>query len=183
GTVLGEDPVDVDLGEIAAGASVTISFEVEIANPVPAGTGGIVNQGTVTSDQLPAVLTDDPDLGGDADPTETTIAAAPVLVTEKTDALVDDADGNGVPSPGDVLEYTLRIFNNGNTSATGVALEDATPEHTSMVPGSATTDRGTVDSEDPLAVTIGEIAGGMDQVTVTFQVTIDSPIAAGVMAV
>ncbi len=180
GTVLGEDPVQVDAGDINAGATVTVSFEVRISDSLPSGTDRIVNQGTVTSDQLPAVLTDDPDLGGDADPTETTIAAAPDLVAEKTDALFEDADSNGVPSPGDVLEYTLTIFNNGNASATAVVLEDPIPEHTTLVAGSVTTDRGTVESEDPVIVSIGELAGGMDSVTVSFRVTVDDPIAAGV---
>ncbi|MCP5014411.1 MAG: DUF11 domain-containing protein, partial [Ketobacter sp.] len=177
------DPVEVDLGEVAAGASIDVSFEVEIVNPIPAGTDRISNQGTLTSDQLPAVLTDDPDLGGDADPTETNITAAPDLVAEKTDALADDADGNGVPSPGDVIEYTVRIFNNGNTAATAVSFEDPAPEHTTVVAGSVTTDRGTIDSEDPVTITVGEIAGGMDVVTVNFRVVVDSPIAAGVTAV
>ena len=180
GMLLSEDPVEVDLGELTAGASVAVSFEVEIDHPVPASTDRIVNQGTVTSDQLPAVLSDDPDLGGSADPTETLIAAAPDLVAEKSDTLSGDADGDGVPSPGDVLEYTVRVFNNGNTSATSVVFADPAPEHTTIVAGSVTSDRGTVDAEDPVTVTIGEIAGGMDVVTISFQVRVDSPIAAGV---
>ena len=48
------------------------------------------------------------------------------------------------------------------------------------VAGSVTSDRGTVDAEDPVTVTIGEITGGMDVVTNSFQMRVDSPIAAGV---
>ena len=55
-----------------------------------------------------------------------------------TDALAGDVDGDGVPSPGDVLEYMVRIFNNGNTAATAVTFDDPIPEHTTVVAGSVT---------------------------------------------
>jgi len=40
-------------------------------------------------------------------------------------------------------EGRKRIVNYGNTAATRVVLEDAIPEHTTIVAGSLTTDRGT----------------------------------------
>ena len=60
-------------------------------------------------------------------------------MAEKVDALANDADGDGVPSPGDTIEYTVTLRNLGNTSATGVGFADVTPEHTTYVAGSATT--------------------------------------------
>ncbi len=131
GTVVNEDPVEVSLGELPAETAATVTFEITIDNPVPAGVEEVVNQGTVTSVELPAVLTDDPDVGGDADPTTTTIVAAPVLLAEKTDALAADNDGDGEPSPGDILEYTITLRNQGNTSATGGVVRrcDSSPYH------------------------------------------------------
>ena len=183
GTVVSEDPVQVDVGEIAAGATATVTFRVAVDNPVPAGVTDVTNQGTVTSAELPAVLTDDPALGGASDPTVTMIVAAPELVAEKTDVLAVDGDGDGVPSPGDTVEYTVTLINVGNTSATGVAFSDPIPANTTVVPGSVTTSQGTVDGEDPVAVTVGEIAGGEASATITFRVTIDAPLPAGVVDV
>ncbi|HEX7184807.1 MAG TPA: Calx-beta domain-containing protein [Thermoanaerobaculia bacterium] len=179
GTVASEDPVRVEVGRLAVGAPVTVAFRVTIDDPVPAGVREVSNQGAVTSRELPAVLTDDPDLGGASDPTVTAITAAPKLVAEKTDALADDADGDGAPSPGDTIEYRVTILNNGNTSATGVAFEDAVPEHAALVPGSVQASQGTVESEDPVRVTAGEIRGG-ERAKVTFRVVLDDPIATGV---
>lgn len=180
GTVVTESPVEVDLGELPAGATATVTFRVAIDLPVPAGVDRVTNQGTVTSAELPAVLTDDPDLGGDADPTVTMITAVPELVVEKTDRLALDADGDGAVSPGDRVEYTVTVRNVGNTAATAVGLADPIPGHTSLVSGSIVASQGTVDDASPtVAVTLGEIPGG-GSADVRFAVTVDSPIAAGV---
>ncbi|MCP4971938.1 MAG: DUF11 domain-containing protein, partial [Arcobacter sp.] len=182
GTVDSEDPVQVSLGELLPGASEAVAFVVTVDAPIAAGVTEIANQGTVTSDQLPAVLTDDPALGGDTDPTVTAITSAPALAAEKTATLAIDADADGAASPGDTLAYTVTVRNTGNTSATGVALIDPIPFATTVVAGSVTATAGTVDGEDPVSVTLGEVAGGA-VVTIEFQVTIDDPIAAGTAAI
>ena len=175
GTVDGEDPVAVTVGEIAGGeASATITFRVTIDAPLPAGVVDVVNQGTATSAELPPVLTDDPDLGGAADPTVTMVTAAPELVVEKTDVLFGDNDGDGVASPGDELLYQIAITNAGNTGATSVSLADPIPLATAVVPGSVQTSQGTVVGEDPVTVDLGQIDGG-GTATVSFRVTIDQP--------
>ena len=180
GSVASERPVEVSLGELPAGASATVTFRVAVDLPLPAGVDRITNQGTVTSAELPAVLTDDPDLGGDADPTVTMLTAAPELVAEKTDRLALDADGDGAVSPGDEVEYTVTVRNVGNTAATGVGLADPAPDHAAIVAGSVSTSQGTVDQEAPsVVVTLGEIAGAADA-TVRFRVTVENPIPAGV---
>ena len=53
----------------------------------------VVNQATVTCTELPAILSDDPSIGGDADPTVAPIQANPLLSAAKTDTLAVDADG------------------------------------------------------------------------------------------
>ncbi|PYR55311.1 MAG: hypothetical protein DMF85_19880, partial [Acidobacteria bacterium] len=62
-------PVDVDLGTLPAGKTVTIVFDVTVNGPHPFGTYS--NQGTVTWTNSGSVLTDDPSVGGGADPTVT----------------------------------------------------------------------------------------------------------------
>jgi uncharacterized repeat protein (TIGR01451 family) len=182
GFVLTEDPVEVDLGSLEPGTAATIRFRVAVNLPVSAAVDRISNQGTVTSTELPAVLTDDPDLGGDADPTVTMLSAAPELVAEKTDRLATDADGDGAVSPGDELEYTVTVRNVGNTSATGVFLADPIPDQTAVVAGSVVASAGTVEDEDPVRVAVGEIAGGA-AVEVRFRVRIENPIGPGVREV
>ena len=181
GTMETESPLQVSIGELAATGQVEIRFQVAIEPVVPAGLTAISNQGAVTIDQLPTVLTDDPAVGGAADPTVTTIAAAPRLLAELTDALFTDADGNGSPSPGDTLEYRAVLRNAGNTSAIAVVLTAPIPAHTSPVPGSAATSAGSVATFDTtgLRVEVGEIAGGQSA-TVTFRVQVAASVPAGV---
>ncbi len=174
GTVVSESPVEVALGELAAGAAATVSFRVAIASPLPAGVSQVSNQGSVTSAELPAVLTDDPAVGGTADATVTVVVvAAPRIAAEKVDALVVDADADGLPSPGDTLEYTVTIRNTGNTPATGVTFDDPVPQRTTLVAGSISTTQGTVTGESPVAVEIGELAPGTP-VEVRFRVRLDA---------
>ena len=45
--------------------------------------------------------------------TEDACPAAPKLTVTKRDSLQTDADGNGIPSPGDTLRYTIVITNTG----------------------------------------------------------------------
>ncbi len=184
GTVTGETPVRIAVGDLAAGAQVDVRFRVTIDAVVPAGVSEVSGQGVVTSDQLPAVLTDDPAVGGAADPTVTTILATPKLAAELTDALATDADGNGAASPGDTLEYQVVLRNTGNTSATGIALSVPIPAYTSAVPGSAAATAGTVAAfgDTGLRLEIDELAGGRSA-TVTFQVQVDATVPAGVRQV
>ncbi len=178
GTVLSEQPIAVDLGDLAPGASATVTYQAMLAPSLPPEVEEVENQGVVTSAELPALSTDDPALAGAADPTVTVLTPMPRLAASKEDALVVDADGDGEPSAGDTLRYTIRLVNNGNLAATEVELADSAPDGTTLVAGSLTHDRGVVLSEDPVSVRIStlEAAGAA---TVTFDVTVDSPLSAG----
>ena len=61
GTVTSEDPVAVTVGDLAPGASATVSFSVAIASPLPLGLEQVANQASATSVELPAALSDDPE--------------------------------------------------------------------------------------------------------------------------
>lgn len=119
--------------------------------------------------------------------TPTNTPQAPNLVDPKEDSLLNDNDGNGVPSPGDVLLYTMTISNTGESAATGVVFSDSPDSNTSLVAGSVTTTQGTVTSGNSggntsVAVDIGTIGAG-ETVTITFQVTINLGIPSSVTSV
>lgn len=183
----GDTAVGVNLGVIAAGATATVSFRVDIANPVPNGVTQVSNQGQVASAELPARLTDDPAVAGPANPTRTSIVSAPLLLATKSATLDVDADADGVPSPGDTLLYRVRITNSGNSAATSVVFRDTPDANTAIVPGSVQTDIGTVVSGNagapPIVVDVGTLVGGGATATITFRVTIASPLPAGVTTV
>ncbi|HYE94911.1 MAG TPA: T9SS type A sorting domain-containing protein, partial [Rubricoccaceae bacterium] len=65
--------VTATIGTLAPGQSVTLKVDVDINNPWPAGTPAVVAQGTVSGSNFSNVLTDDPSVGGAADPTETPV--------------------------------------------------------------------------------------------------------------
>jgi uncharacterized repeat protein (TIGR01451 family) len=80
--------------------------------------------------------------------------------------------------PGDVIEYEIKITNNGTDTATNVVFTDDLPLYTQMIPGSAVPSYGTVTQESPLILTIDELAPG-ETVTVYFQVILADDVPAG----
>lgn len=85
--------INLNIGTLPAGKSITITFHASINNSVPPGTTQVSNQGTVSGDNFADVLTDDPTVGGTADPTVTPIQAeapptisCPAPITEAADA-------------------------------------------------------------------------------------------------
>lgn len=74
----GDTTVAVDIGIIAGGgASVTISFQVTISDPLPYRVTQVANQGIISSNELTDEPTDDPDTGPDDDPTVTPVTVPP----------------------------------------------------------------------------------------------------------
>jgi len=187
GNVLGNTAVAVAVGTVPAAGSVTIVFLVHINNPGAAGVTQISNQGRVSSNELPVAVTDDPSQPGTSDPTLTVIDAQAVLRATKVATLLIDADADGGPSPGDTLLYQVQVTNAGNTAATAVTLTDTPDANTTLVSGSVATSRGSVvggnGGTPPVIVNFGQVAGGGDSVSVSFRVTINSPLPAGVTQV
>ena len=143
----------------------------------------VANAGTVSSDDEPVEPTDDPDTPPDDDATVTPVTAAPVLEATKTDALFIDADDNGVPSPGDTLLYQIIIINSGSGVATGVVFDDTVDPNTTLVNGTVQTSQGMVTSgntpgDTRVAANVGTLPSGAS-VDISFRVTIDDPLPAG----
>lgn len=73
------ETVNVSIGTLPAGKSVTIVYDVTVNDPLPPGTTSVSQQGTVSGSNFSSVLTDDPKTGDPLDPTVTQIAnEAPV---------------------------------------------------------------------------------------------------------
>ncbi len=186
GNTAGDTTVGVSIGTLAAAGSVTITFDVTVNSPFPTGVSSVANQGLVTGDGGISVPTNDPDTVPAGDPTVTPVED-PGVEAEKTDALAIDADGDGVPSPGDTLEYTVTITNTGNIDLTGVTFSDTPDANTALVVGSVTTTQGTVTTgntagDASVGVDVGTVAVG-GTATITFRVMIDSPLPVGVTQV
>ncbi len=109
------------------------------------------------------------------------------LTASKTVAIQNDVDGDGNADPGDTLRYTILLTNPddaSNASATGVTFTNPAPLNTALVVGSVTTSQGTVTSgntggDTSVGVNVGTIVDD-GTVTITFDVIIDNPLAAGV---
>ena len=65
--------VNLAIGNIPAGKSIQVFFDVKINDPFPPMTPSVSSQGTVSGGNFANVLTDDPDVGGTADPTVTIV--------------------------------------------------------------------------------------------------------------
>jgi uncharacterized repeat protein (TIGR01451 family) len=115
------------------------------------------------------------------------VPSPPALAAAKTATLLVDQDADGQADPGDTLGYTILLTNGGQSSATGVTFADTPDPNTALTAGSVTTTQGTVTfgntpGDTTVAVDVGTLAGS-GTVTITFQVTIDDPLAPGVTEV
>ncbi|MDH3403864.1 MAG: DUF11 domain-containing protein [Acidobacteriota bacterium] len=179
--------VSVAIPELPAGKSISVFFDVTVNVPFPAGVTEVANQGVVSGGNFPAVLTDDPDAGGSADPTVTQVLAMPTYtVAQKTvsDAVTGNNDGQA--QPGEVLQYEVTLVNGGNGGDTNVNLVDAVPAGTTLDLGSILAilsggASGFVNASagNTIDVTVLSMPGAGSQLVVRFQVTVDSPVPAG----
>jgi uncharacterized repeat protein (TIGR01451 family) len=81
GNTAGDTSTAVNIGTITDGTTVTVTFDVTINSPLPAGTTSISAQGTLTSTTLTAVKTDDPGTPAANDATVIQLAPAPTITT------------------------------------------------------------------------------------------------------
>jgi uncharacterized repeat protein (TIGR01451 family) len=118
-------PIDLGVEDDSNGDGVTVlapdAVEVGTATAVvtqaDVDAGEIVNLGTVTADDP----NDDP--VSDDDPETVPIDPRVVLSLIK-DGVYTDADGNGEINPGDTLDYTFTVTNDGSVTITGVSINE-----------------------------------------------------------
>jgi uncharacterized repeat protein (TIGR01451 family) len=141
--ILINPPVDTTPGSMPADAGAAddyvavITFEVTVDPDAVAGT--IISNQAFLDALARGIIdqpSDDPDTPVADDPTRDIVGGLPLLYAEKRVALLDDQGSPGVIDPGDVLRYTIEIFNSGAIDATEVVLTDSVPANTSYVPDS-----------------------------------------------
>ncbi len=172
----GDSNLWVDIGTLADGENVTITFEATINEPLPAGVTEVAHQGFISTDTLTNLPTDDPDTDAKNDSTVTPVFSSPTVRASKIDSWFDQ-DGDNQVSSGDILTYTVTISNEGNETAADVLFSDTPDSNTLLIENSITTTQGTVisgNSRDDVTVEveIGTIVGSGGRATITFATTI-----------
>ncbi len=152
GNTAGDADVLVNFASVDPGTTFTVTFDVTIPAILPLGVTQVSNQASVTSNELPAVLTDDPTPAGAQDPTVTPVSASANLQVVKT--------GPATPLvPGQLVPYTLVVTNLGFSTAVNVQLTDVLPAHLTFVSASAPCAAG-------FPCSLGNVASGAS-VTIT----------------
>jgi uncharacterized repeat protein (TIGR01451 family) len=130
-------------GVVAGQSSAVVTFNV-LVSPTPAGVV-ISNQGTVTTNELPSQLTDaDGNSSNGFQPTTIVVGTDQQLSIIKQVTVV----GGGPALPSKVLEYLVRVTNNGAAPASNVVITDdlsipPLSTQVSYVAGSASLDGST----------------------------------------
>lgn len=182
GNSAGDDDIAVTLNDISAGGEVVIAYKAQINSPLAPTVVKVANQGVVTSQTLPPVLTDDPTTPAVDDPTQTQVRILPQLAATKRATLLLDNDNDQVADPGDTLLYEVALSNNGNATASAVTFVDTVDSNTTLVANAVQSSQGTVQSgnnagDTQVRVEIGNLAGGAGA-TISYQATIKNPLPA-----
>ncbi|PID40535.1 MAG: hypothetical protein CR984_02685, partial [Proteobacteria bacterium] len=169
----------IEIGEVASGQAVVITYAVQLADDVTDGLW-IGNQGYVSAGNHPLVPTDYPDTEALDD--ETVIGPVGGLATDaRLTAEKSATDTNGRPLlAGDTIAYDIRITNTGTDVAMGVVFSDSVPLYTELVPGSLTITRGTVEEAQPLHATIGDLSPG-EHADIRFLVHVQDDVPANMV--
>jgi uncharacterized repeat protein (TIGR01451 family) len=164
GTVTFTSPVLAWTGDLAPGASATVTYSVTINNPE---TGDLVLDNTVTSttagSNCPA---------GSADPdctaTVVVVDASTLTITKTTDVASAAAGG--------VVHYTVTVANSGLTVFAGASFSDALSGvlDDAAYNNDATATAGTVTFTSPALTWAGNVPAS-GSVTITYSVTVSSP--------
>jgi uncharacterized repeat protein (TIGR01451 family) len=113
-----------------------------------------------------------------------TVTIVPLLYADKAAVLQVDASSPGIVDAGDVLRYTIRIYNNGTLPITQTLLRDSVPANTTYVADSTTLDGQPVGRPDggvsPLiaGVDVATLAAGATAV-VTFDLRVNDGVPPG----
>ena len=150
--------------------------EVEIV-VLPTAEGLLINWASVSSS------------AGGSDPAtnnveseQSAVIPAPAIFASKTDRHLIDADNDGVPSPGDVIEYVVQIVNSGSTPATQVVFTDTPDSRLTIMANTLSTSQGhVIEGNQPgdtsINIEVGFVPGNGGDVEIRYQVTVADSIA------
>lgn len=113
---------DARLASLLPGAANSIELVVSAALSSPLANGTVVaNQAAVAALGIGAILSDDPDVGGSADPTTFVVVSQATLSFSKR---VEDRSPTTPYQPGDRVRYTLTLTAGGDAPLTDVVVTD-----------------------------------------------------------
>ena len=162
-------------GDVNAGDSTTISFDVIINSEIIVGTV-ISNQGIITYDGN-TIYTDGNSTQPGKQTTDVTVGGSPQGLAIKS--VTDENGGNLVP--GDILLYTIVMHNQSGYTVNGIEFVDSIPSNTSYVTASVSAPPGsTVVSETPTLDITGINVPAHGQVSLSFRVKVNDPLPVGV---
>jgi uncharacterized repeat protein (TIGR01451 family) len=163
-----------NVGSVAAGGSVTLTFKVTISGTFSAGDTPVKNTatGTATGETVPP-----------SNETTVTVTAAPKSGLVKS---VRNVTGGATPSytttatakPGDTIEYRIVYSNTGDATATNVVVKDDIAANSTYAPNSCTGGTSCSISGTVVTWTVGSVPAGESR-TLTFKVTISGSFTAG----
>lgn len=162
----------VNLPNIAPGATVTVTFQVNVISVPPSSS-------IMGNDTILYSYTVDPSGTPTTTSTSTNIVTNPVLDAMIT--MIKSVDQTLV-TLGDAITYTTILKNSGNTNATNITFTDLIPDGTTFITDSVTIDGITQIGLNPnTGITIGAIAPN-NSISIAFQVTatstpVQNPIA------
>ncbi len=155
----GSPTVTSTIGTLLSGQSATITIDATI----DVGTTGVITNSAVTSG------TDESDTTNNTATADTNVQPSIDLAITK----VDD-DGDLTLAPGDAIQYTLDVINNGPSDATGVTVVDVLPTGLTFNPTGSTTPDSTVAvaGGTQLTYNIGNLSNGANT-GITINATVD----------
>jgi len=108
------EAVPLNAVNVPPGATMTITFEVDVDSPLNVCATAISNQGTVSGSNIVSLLTDDPDVVGASNPTASLLDAVDLAITK--------TDGSATEVPGTSVTYTIQATNAGPAPAFNAAV-------------------------------------------------------------
>ena len=157
--------------DLAAGAEVTRSVTVTVADPFVDNSGTIINRATVR---------DDGTNGDDSTPENNTTSDTDDV---RPDLAITKTDDGASAEPGGLIRFSLHYTNTGGIDVSGVTLRETVPLHTAFDAslaenaGWSCTPDASAGSECVYAV--GDLPAGTSG-TVSFVVRVNDPLPAGV---
>jgi len=172
----------VDIGDMASGAIITMTFRVTVNAGTSAGTI-ISNQGYVDSDSTVPEPTDEDGIDGNGDqptdiPVGNTSDPVDLLYASKVVGWITDADVSSSVTANDTMRYTILFTNLGTTDLSGITFSDTIPNGLTYVSGTAsiTAVSGSVSVTGQTVTAAFPSLALTDIVALSFDVTIDFPL-------
>ncbi|WP_299596902.1 isopeptide-forming domain-containing fimbrial protein [uncultured Microbulbifer sp.] len=166
----GDGTLTFDLGTLDPGETGTVEFAVIVDAPLPAGVEEILNNTEISYDDGRGP---DQNLDNNTAEDNTPIDAQPDYVIDKIENFTDPAN------PGDTIEWTIEVSNQGNQDGTGVVVTDTLPDLGLF--NNFTADNGGVIDLSNATVTwdIGDLAVG-ESVTLTLSAVVNDLVPSAI---